>query len=158
TDAFGSYSFGNLPAGTYRVRADVPTGWVRTTPNPVDFVVGTGTTVPGIDFGIFRQILLNGQVFTDGNGNGLRDLGEGGRPGVAAFLDPNSNGLFDSGERLALTDVAGSFSFSSLGPGTYRVRAIVPAGMLQTTAQPPDVVARSGSTVTTASVGLTLAN
>src|SRR5262249_56188442 len=39
----------------------------------------------------------------------------------------------------------GTFSFSDLGPGTYRLRQVVPGGAVATTGLPADVVALSGT-------------
>src|SRR5437764_634980 len=44
----------------------------------------------------------------------------------------------------ATTTGTGQYSFSNLGPGTYRVRVQLAAGTVQTTANPADVVAQSG--------------
>src|SRR5206468_3371610 len=85
TDANGNFSFTNLPAGTYRVREVTPTGFLRTTANPGDITVSSGTTVSGVNFGnfsIFASNTISGQVFNDLNGNGIRDSGEPGLSGI----------------------------------------------------------------------------
>src|ERR1700722_12046045 len=43
--------------------------------------------------------------------------------------------------------LTGNYTFTDLGPGTYIVREVVPAGSSQTTANPPDIVASSGSDI-----------
>jgi hypothetical protein len=51
-----------------------------------------------------------------------------GLAGVLVFIDSNFNGAFDAGEVSATTDVAGSYAFTGLAAGKYRVRADTPAG------------------------------
>ncbi|MEN9211986.1 MAG: hypothetical protein Q6K35_04135, partial [Thermostichus sp. DG02_4_bins_136] len=41
---------------------------------------------------------IEGSHFDDLNGNGLRDPGEPGLPGILTFLDLNGNGRLDPGE------------------------------------------------------------
>ncbi|HKE04180.1 MAG TPA: hypothetical protein VKE91_08975, partial [Blastocatellia bacterium] len=43
--------------------------------------------------------------------------------------------------------VNGNYSFTNLGPGAYRIREVTPAGSVQTTANPADIVAQSGVNV-----------
>ena len=38
-----------------------------------------------------------------------------------------------------MTDATGNYTFANLGPGTYRVREVQPAGSTQTTANPANV-------------------
>jgi hypothetical protein len=51
-----------------------------------------------------------------------------GLPGVVVFIDTNLNGGWDADELSATTDAAGSYAFTGLAPGRYRVRAATPAG------------------------------
>jgi hypothetical protein len=74
---------------------------------------------------------ISGQVFYDFNDNGSPDLGEAGVPGQTVYLDTNGNGALDRGEPTAVTDGGGNFSFTGLFPGTYRVRQVVPPGLVQ---------------------------
>ncbi len=52
TAADGSYAFGSLAAGVYRVRPVLPAGYMQTTPDPADITLADGQVVPGIDFGL----------------------------------------------------------------------------------------------------------
>src|SRR5207249_2276320 len=146
TEGNGNYCFTNLASGTYRVREVTPAGWVRTTANPSDILLSSGS-LTGVNFGNFQQISISGQAFNDTNGNGSKDLGEPGLSGWTIFLDNNNNGTLDVGEPSTLTDVNGNYGFFNLGPGTYRVREVAPAGWVRTTLNPPDITASSGSSV-----------
>lgn len=76
---------------------------------------------------------IEGSHFDDLNGNGLRDPGEPGLPGITTFLDLNGNGRLDPGEPSTVSDGGGNFRFSNLPPGTYRVTALLPPGRIFTT-------------------------
>ncbi len=158
TDSNGTYTFANLPAGTYRARAVVPTGWMLTTANAADIAISSGSNVTGIYFGNFKLITISGQVFNDVNGNGTKETGEPGLQGWTLFLDTNNNGTLDAGESSTGTDASGNYSFANLRAGTYRVREVVQAGYLRTTANPVDLVASSGSNVPDVNFGNRLAS
>ena len=70
---------------------------------------------------------IRGRVRNDLNGNGLGDPGEPGLAAQQVYLDGNANGVADAGEATATSDVLGFYEFTGLDPGTYAVRAIVPA-------------------------------
>jgi hypothetical protein len=59
---------------------------------------------------------IEGQVFSDSNGNGNQDIGERGVPGIKVNLDD---------VRTAMTDAEGYFHFTLNGPGTHKV-ALLP--------------------------------
>ena len=147
TDANGNYSFANFGPGTYYVREVGQPSWQQTTPNPPDIVAQSGTDVPNVNFGNFKQITISGQVFNDLNDNGNKDPGEPGLAGWTVFLDTNNNGQPDPGEPTTTTDADGNYSFANLGPGTYYVREVVQDTWQQTTPNPADIVAQSGTDV-----------
>src|SRR5215831_596159 len=152
TDANGNYSITlpPVPAGsiTVKVREVVQAGWVQTTSNPADIVVtSSGGTFSGRDFGNFQKISISGQVYIDRNGNGALNPGDGGLSGWTVFLDTNGNGALDSGEPSLVTSAPGNYSFTNLGPGNYKVREVVQNGWMQTTGNPVDVTASSGTSV-----------
>ena len=68
--------------------------------------------------------IYSGVVFNDINGNGLKDPGENGIPGVLITL---SNGA------TTTTGAGGSYSFSNLQPGDYSVTETDPSGYSSTT-------------------------
>lgn len=148
TDVTGTYSFTGLGAGTYRVRDVAPAGWAHSTPNPSPFNGTSGANVSGVDFGDVRAITISGQVYEDRNGNAAKDTGDLGIAGRTVFHDANNNGALDSGEPTAVTNSAGAYTFASLGPGTYRVREVLPSGWVRTTPNPAEFTVMSGEAVT----------
>jgi hypothetical protein len=78
---------------------------------------------------------ISGSVFDDLNGNGVRNAGEPGLAGVVIQFDQGADGSVDA---TATTDVNGNYFFGS-NSATYRVRQVVPAGRVQTTANPADI-------------------
>ena len=147
TDANGNYSFTNVGPGTFRVREVQPVGSTQTTVNPADITASSGSNISGVLFGNFQLVSIGGLKFNDLNGNGVRDLGDPGLAGVTVFLDTNGNGTLDSGERFTTTDANGNYSFTNVGPGTFRVREVQPVGSTQTTVNPADITASSGSNI-----------
>src|SRR5262249_39841141 len=141
TDTNGNYSFAGLAAGTYRVRAVIPTDRVSTTPSEQDFILVATDTVSGLDFGEFTTVTISGAVFYDRNQSLVRDPGERAVPGVTVTLDIN---LDDVPESSTTTDAAGGYSFAHLGPGIYRVRVVAPAGYTPTSFTVGDRPAASG--------------
>jgi len=84
-----------------------------------------------------RQLLAStasiaGSVFNDLNANGIRETGDSGIAKVTVYLDKNNNKKLDTGEKSTTTDSNGNYAFSKLSAGSYIVRQIVPAGMMQT--------------------------
>ena len=148
TSADGSYSFTDLPAGTYSVVETQPSayndgadhaGSAGGTLTPTDtissIVVPTATAAAGYDFGeLVRSTAtgttLSGTVYFDRNrSGGVPGTGETGIGGVTLTL-------FDSlGAVVATTTTApdGTYSFANIRPGTYRVVETQPNGLGSTT-------------------------
>ncbi len=74
---------------------------------------------------------ISGVEYLDITGNGLTSddspLAE-----VKVFLDTNHNGVWDTGEPTRLTLADGSYLFTGLPAGTYKVRQITPTGYVRT--------------------------
>jgi hypothetical protein len=136
TSSNGTFQFNSLSAGTYRVREVLQTGWQQTTSNPQDIVLASGEARTGVLFGNFQQVTISGAKFNDLNANGVRDTGEGGLSNWTIFLDTNNNGVLDAGERSQLTDSNGNYSFTNVGPGTFRLREVAQFNWIQMTANP----------------------
>jgi hypothetical protein len=77
-----------------------------------------------IDAGIYRYASIGDRVWDDLNANGLQDPGEPGIAGATVQL------LDEFGAVIATTttDANGDYLFNNLDPGTYSVRAPMPAG------------------------------
>lgn len=71
---------------------------------------------------------IAGAVFADNNGNGKKDVGEAAVLGRKLYIDKNKNGALDSGEPIFTTAADGSYKFSGLAAGTYRIRDVLPTG------------------------------
>jgi DNA-binding beta-propeller fold protein YncE len=150
TDMNGDYTFTGLTAGTYRVREVLKPDYQQTSDNPADVVLGDGQTVTGIDFGNFELFDICVVKFHDVNRDGIRQMGEPGLPGVTIFLDQNGSDTFEPGEPSGSTDGNGEFCFPDLGPGSYRVREVIPSPALlwrQTTPNPAPFDGQSGQDV-----------
>ncbi len=61
TSANGTYSFGDLEAGTYDVTETLPSGSTNTTPIKVTVVVAAGQAVTGVDF---LNLTVAGEIIT----------------------------------------------------------------------------------------------
>jgi len=84
---------------------------------------------------------LTGTKFSDLDGDGIKDAGEGPVAGVTIFIDANQNGVLDAGERTTVTDVNGNYSFYGVATGqTVWIDEVVPAGATQTTGAHETVV------------------
>ncbi|MFT8246903.1 SdrD B-like domain-containing protein, partial [Roseomonas sp. BN140053] len=136
TGTGGGYSFGNVTPGTYQLEFVAPSG---TSFSPRDqgandrrdsdvdpntgrtaaFNVASGSNLGDLAAGLRTSATqLGGDVWLDGNGNGLRDPGEQLLPGVAVrLLDANGRDL----GRSTVTDAAGHYVFLGLEAGSYRV-------------------------------------
>jgi autotransporter-associated beta strand protein len=147
----GQYSFGNLPVGLVRIRIVVPAGSIQTTPNPADINLAFGQTVTNVNFGVFQLISVSGVKFNDFNGDGIQNIGEVGVGGVTIVL---TNVGVGAPPRTITTNANGTFSFTNVGPGAYRVTETPPAGTFQTTPNPAAFSVVSGTNVG----GLTFGN
>jgi uncharacterized delta-60 repeat protein len=62
-----------------------------------------------------------GSKWIEANGDGIRQPGEPGVPGVTVFVDLNRNGRLDTGEPSAVTDANGDYDIPKVPVGTYPV-------------------------------------
>jgi predicted outer membrane repeat protein len=135
TDANGNYVF-SVPPGTYSVGEVPQPDWLQTFPgsNALRTVtVHSLDDIAGIDFGNHAMPgSIQGQKWSDLNGNGRKDAGEPGLVGWTIYLDTNGNGSLDFGEPSTTTDVGGNYMLSNVTPGTYLVREVPKVGWQQT--------------------------
>ena len=97
--------------------------------------VTSGTVSQGSNFGSrpLPMAEIQGTLFNDLNGNGVRDNGETPLAGRKVYVDENHNRVWDAGEPFALTDANGNYAITGLPPGTYDVLEALPADWEQTT-------------------------
>ena len=74
---------------------------------------------------------IAGNVFRDASGNGLT-TDDTAHSGVVVYLDTNNNKVRDTGEQSKTTAADGSYQFTGLAAGTYRVREVVPSNFVRT--------------------------
>jgi uncharacterized repeat protein (TIGR01451 family) len=88
--------------------------------------------------------MISGQIYTDANGNRVRDSSENGLANVTIQLQSTSGSILKD----TATGADGTYSFSHLLPGTYRLRSVLPAGNYQTTPDPQDILLSLDQNVT----------
>ena len=134
TNAFGTYLFTNVSAGTYTVTvtdtANKLSGYTATTglqslgkavgvPSDPLTVTG-GNSFMMMDSGFYKSSLfsISNKLWFDSNNNGSLDTGEPGIKDVTiTLLDSNGNVIGST-----LSDVNGSFSFTGVPNGSYTVK------------------------------------
>ena len=157
TNASGVYSIPNLPADTYCIVVDgttVPAGLVPTTGAGTQTVVLTPGQVDNtVDFAYRQTAAIGDRVWHDLDRDGVQDAGELGLSGVVVqMVGAGPDGLFGTADDVSFpnetTAADGSYLFSNLLPGNYRVTVdgtTVPNGMVLTTANlPHDVTLTPG--------------
>lgn len=138
----GTYSFGGLPPGIYRVIETDPMGYSSVTPNEVNPVtVMAGNTTSGVDFVDEQFGRIRGSVHRDDNND---DRGDVSLPGVTVTLytDPNGDGDPADGAPLddpfqagiqpyaQVSDTFGDYDFQMIAPSSYVIVQGQPAGHL----------------------------
>jgi protocatechuate 3,4-dioxygenase beta subunit len=132
TDAAGTFTFADVPAGRHVVKHLGPRGFRPTAIGgsadqaAIDLAAGAHASAP---FGVTRLSLLQGMAFHDANRNRAADVGEAVHVGMTVFLDLNRNGALDAAEPTALTDAAGRYAFV-VPRGSYRVGEVMPDGIV----------------------------
>ena len=70
----GSFSFGSRDAGSYIIEATQPSGFIATTSTSASVVVPAGGSASA-QFGFQQTGLISGTVFSDINGDGIKQTG-----------------------------------------------------------------------------------
>ncbi len=151
TDMDGFYAFQVLTSGYYIVQTDLgtyPAGAALTTDNiETAHFPGYGDEDTGNDFGFKLEPVVLGsigdEVFSDDNGNGVRDNGEGGLTGILVRLYDGACPAAGTPLATRVSNLSGGYDFTMLPAGTYCVdvdNATVPAGYALTTANDPMTV------------------
>jgi uncharacterized protein (DUF2141 family) len=140
TDANGFYGFTNIGQGTYRlvqlppqgtlsITAQAGPGGVVVSPTTLRFTLTGAEVISSNNFLDRSSVvsptngIISGRVFRDTNGSNTIDGADTGIAGVTVQLFTGLNVFVTS----TTTDFTGSYSFSNLPPGTYRVVEIDPA-------------------------------
>ncbi len=124
TAADGSYSFANVPAGSYDIVETQPAAYGSTTPNTLVSVnVPAGGSVTDQNFGE-KASSIAGRVYLDTDANNAYTAGEGGVGNVTVTLK-NSAGTTVA---TTVTSSDGTYSFTGLAAGTYTVVETQPSG------------------------------
>ncbi|MFA9430726.1 hypothetical protein [Egicoccus sp. AB-alg2] len=131
------FIFDELPAGTYQVEFEPYYECQFTTPNPVEVRVERGRTHT-LNFGVRCATgVIEGAVFEDDNKDGLF--------GNREYELSTPVRVFRDGVQVASR--RGRFLVEELMPGTYTVRADVPAGYVATTTTSRTVTIRTGDRI-----------
>lgn len=138
TDEHGEYVIGFARKGEYTVRVTLPQGMIFTRSGEsaiaaVDsaeaatqtFSLAMGEGRDGVDVGVILPAQMRGSVLIDSNENGRPDEGETGHAG--AVVTAMQGGTAVASVR---TDADGSYVFTTLRPGTYRLRFALENGAL----------------------------
>lgn len=126
TNASGFYQFDHVVSGGYTVRQVQPAGIQSTTANELSITVPTGG-IANQNFGEVRGS-IGGVVWDDANSDGIRGGGENLLGDVVVELTDNDGNIVGS----VATAADGSYLFSNLGSGAYRVQVQRPNGSAHT--------------------------
>ncbi len=128
TDATGKYQVCGLSPGSYTVCEEVLCGWTNVTPTCRNVTL-TCTNATGINF-TNKQLLGNitGIKFNDLNGNGVRDVNEGGLSGWVINLRYPNGTIYAT----KTTGADGSFAFVNISWGRYNLSETLQSGWTQT--------------------------
>ncbi|KAF0152271.1 MAG: Cna B domain protein [Ignavibacteria bacterium] len=144
TDLNGNFCFTNLKAGSYTIKEVIQDGWEPTFPNNtgiINVTLAEGQNLEGIFFGNKEKLgSICGFKYNDLNNNGTWDFGEPKLPNWEITLSSYQNnytGQGGSGNSLTLlttvrTDQNGSYCFTNIRQGNYRVGEIQQNGWTQT--------------------------
>lgn len=159
-DLEGAYSFPGLAPGNYTVY-EIPQGGLAPIASGLFPLEGASdhravTVVAGSTARAnFPNLVppvgtIQGTVWNDDNGDGLRGAGESALADRTVFVDLNANGISDVGEPSRLTDASGNYSFTNIHTGTYTVRESLPEGWINSLGRSSQVTASvfQGSTPT----------
>ena len=134
SNADGAYEFIDLPAGFYKICANLPSGFNFAKPNNgVDLldsdVDSTGCTafldftiggiINHVDIGLTKNGSIEGIAFVDLNGNGVNNMNDPGLDGVIVNLHNTSGDLLEATMTITKDDIPGIFEFKNLKATDY---------------------------------------
>ncbi len=137
------YSSRTLRPGNYTLRVDPASGWsLSSAPN--SYFLTAQTRITGANFtlnggngtgggdngggGTTTTGSISGFVFGDSNNNGVYETSDTVGAAKTVFIDINTNGILDAADPRTVSSSNGSYSFSNLAAGTYRVTRVFPSG------------------------------
>ncbi len=124
TGTDGSFSFNNLPAGSYTIEEVQPAGYGSSTPKTVAVTVTAGGAQQ-IKFGNTVSTIA-GNVFVDGSNDGIRQLpAERGIAAVTLSLT-GTDAVGHAVTRTLTTATDGSYTFDDLLSGSYTITETQP--------------------------------
>ena len=132
TDGAGAYTFGQLAAGTYRVRVVTASGWTIKVPvsGSRTLTLAAGQTRNGANFGIVSPAIarITGVLWEDLDHDGRRELAEPVLSGWRVYQDVNDNGVRDGHEITGTTGTRGGYTLMDVATGSHAVRVVTPFG------------------------------
>jgi len=143
----GTYRFGTLGVGTFRIGVDIATssGFRQTSPSagtpPAEFAsfktqsvtLTAGQRVSARNFFLTGTGLISGSIRNITTNTGLARWG--------VYLDINGNNSRDSDETRYVTSSNGSFTIPNVPAGTWTVRQVKPSGWTLTSPSAGEFVA-----------------
>ena len=138
TNADGTFSFTGVPNGNYTLavinNAGILVGMTGTTAIATALsraVTVSGADIPGTNFGYRALGLVGSLIWSDADGDGVRDAGEVGLGGVPVEL---RDGVCIPGStcRTTVTAADGSYRFTGVAAGSYTVVVTTPPTGTQT--------------------------
>ncbi len=182
TNASGDYSFSSIDATVYILQISIPGGYVMTrlvndndasptmlSPQTIARTgnVSVSTTTPAvtnIDFGLTSNRTIAGRVWYDTDTDGTIDTGESRISGLTVGIYANTDNTYSTpltnlyGQSLTTTTSAtGTYSFSLIPYGTYKVVITTPSGYIVTRLANDNDASPSGTRALISNVGLTTA-
>jgi hypothetical protein len=115
--AYGTATMNVTTAGTYTI-----------TVTAKDVAAGTATATQNFAVTVVATKKISGNVFFDVDFDGTLDCGEFGLSGVTVTLYNSANAIVAT----TTADCGGDYSFSNVAPGTYKVTATAPTGLVAT--------------------------
>jgi len=125
-----SKKFENLLAGIYSVAETVPSDWyldstICSDSSPItaiDLSAGEDITCT---FKNIKYGSISGHKYHDLDGSASTSGDQYAVSGYTIFIDTNNNGELDAGEPSTTTGTDGSYSFTNLKPGTYKIAEVM---------------------------------
>jgi uncharacterized repeat protein (TIGR01451 family) len=134
TDQDGNYVIESVPQGVNFVRAMFSDDFQLSSPlgaNRID--VSPGKDITGIDFVLIpfesQTGSIEGLVYFDTNGDGIRQSTELPTVGAHVFADHNFNSERDDAESLAITDAQGFYRLTVIPTGNFQVSYSLSGGV-----------------------------